>query len=162
MARRIEIKVPHLPATRTLFTVTDTPIGAGKNVTNKRRADVELVQFFLAQFFAKNPKLFRQLPPTKSGRFLIDGNCGAQTKAGIWVFQTDASRRGNGIYPDGVVDVPSTFLTPSGRSSYTILALNDWFIDNGTGAEHFSKLENHPDLARATALRTELSAKAAA
>jgi hypothetical protein len=157
MARRIEIKVPHLPAIKTLFTVNDTPIGTGKSVTNKRRADVELVQFF-----AKNPKLFRQLPPTRSGRFLIDGDCGAQTKAGIWVFQTDESKRNSAIYPDGVVDAPSSFLTPSGsKHSYTILALNDWFLDNGTGTEHFSNLENHPDLA-GTALRTELTAKAAA
>jgi hypothetical protein len=54
------------------------------------------------------------------------------------------------------------FLTPSGtQHSYTILALNDWFLDNGTGTEHFSNLENHPDLA-GTALQTELRAKAAA
>jgi hypothetical protein len=47
---------------------------------------------------------------------------------------------------------------PSGRCTYTILLLNDWFLDNGTGTEHFSKLENHPDLRGATALRAELGA----
>ena len=156
MARRIEIKVPHLPATKTLYTVNDTPIGTGKKLNNQRTADVQLVQFFLSQFYAKHPELFRQLAPTKNGRFLIDGDCGAQTKSGIWVYQTWEQKRGKQIHPDGVIDPPNAYVSPSGRNTYTILLLNEWFLDNGTGTEHFSKLENHPDLRGATALRAEL------
>jgi hypothetical protein len=156
MARRIEFKVPHFEAVKSLYYVTDTRIGTGKNVTNTRKADVQLVQFFLSQFYAGNPDLYRQLPPTKSGKFLIDGDCGAQTKAGIWVFQTWAQKNRYPIYPDGVIDPATQYASPSGRYSYAIIVLNDWWMENGTGREHITKLENHPDLRGATELRADL------
>jgi hypothetical protein len=155
MARRIEIKNPNLPAIKTLYTVNDTPIGTGKNVTNTRAADVQLVQFFLSQFFAQNPQLYKQLAPTKSGKFLIDGDCGAQTKSGIWVYQTWEQKRGKPIHPDGVVSPPTQYTSPSGRNTYTILLLNEWYGDN-YGYEYYGKLENHPDLRDAAALRADL------
>jgi hypothetical protein len=147
MARRIRIKVPSLPATSTLFTVTHTPIGDRRGVTNKRTADVQLVQFFLKHFYAANPRLYAQLPKTKNGKFLIDGDCGAQTKSGIWVYQTYEQKRGNGIYPDGVVDPATTYANPNSINAYTILALNTWYIDNTDGANYLD-LENHPDIRR--------------
>jgi hypothetical protein len=157
MARRIEIKVPHQTATSTLYTVNDTQIGDRKGLSNARKADVQLIQFFLKHFFAANPRLFAQLPKTKSGKFLIDGDCGAQTKSGIWVYQTYEQRRGNGIYPDGVVDPATSYANPKSIHAYTILALNDWYGDN-VGFEFFNHLENHPDIRRdAPELRKELA-----
>lgn len=157
MARRIRIKVPDLTATSSLFTVNDTQIGDRKGLSNSRKADVQLIQFFLKHFYAANPRLFAQLPKTKSGAFLIDGDCGAQTKTGIWVYQTFEQKRGNGIFPDGVVDPTSTFANPRSIHAFTILALNSFYIDNTDGA-NFSDLENHPDIRRdAPELRKELA-----
>jgi hypothetical protein len=156
MARRIRIKVPHLPATSSLYTVNDTQIGDRKGLENSRRADVELIQFFLKHFYAANPRLFAQLPKSRSGKFLIDGDCGPQTKSGIWVYQTYEQKRGNRIYPDGVVDPASSYANPNSIHAYTILALNDWFGEN-VGYEFFDKLEDHPDVKlSALALRSEL------
>src|SRR5262245_32429757 len=119
MARRVFVPF--------LVTVNDTPIGSRSGVGNKAKADVQLIQFFLSQFYAANPKLFKQLPPTKSRRFLIDGDCGPQTKSGIWVYQTYESRRGTAIHPDGVVDPADSSTTSGDSRSATILALNDWY-----------------------------------
>ena len=159
MARRIRIKIPHLPATSSVYTVNDTQIGDRKGLSNARKADVQLIQFFLKQFFARNPRLFAQLPRTKSGKFLIDGDCGAQTRSGIWVYQTYEQKRGNGVYPDGVVDPATSYANPNSIHSYTILLLNDWFAQNvDVDFTYYGSLENHPDIRRdAPELRKELA-----
>jgi hypothetical protein len=156
MAKRVEFKVPHLAAVKSLYYTPETPVGTRKNITNKKKADVQLVQFFLSQFYTGNPDLYRKLPPTKSGKFLIDGDCGPQTKQGIWVFQTWAQKNRYPIYPDGAIDPATQYASPTGRYSYSIIILNDWWVENGTGREYLLTLENHPDLRGATELRADL------
>lgn len=126
-----------------VFTLNDTPIGKGQ--TNRKRSDVQLVQFFLHQFYLKNPALFAQLPPTKNkvGVIKIDGVYGRQTEAGILVFQKDVQKRGSTIKADGVVNVANNVRSPSGNQ-FTIMFLNLFFMSRGEGKEHHGKLENHP------------------
>lgn len=150
MARRVFVPF--------LVTVNDTQIGDRRGLSNSRRADVQLIQFFLSQFFAANPKLFKQLPPTKSGRFLIDGDCGPQTKNGIWVFQTYEHRRGTAIHPDGVVDPATPSTTENDPRSATILALNQWYFQNGGAKFFYARIQEHPDVRKfAPELRAELA-----
>jgi hypothetical protein len=151
MARRVFVPF--------LVTVNDTPIGSRSGVSNQKKADVQLIQFLLSQFFAAHPKLFKQLAPSKSGRFLIDGDCGPQTKSGIWVYQTYESRRGTAIHPDGVVDPASASTTTGDARSATILALNDWYFQNGD-PKFYARLQDHPDVKKfAPELRAELGGK---
>lgn len=137
------------------FTVNETSVGKGGN--NTRRADVQLVQFFLKQFFAKNPELFKRLPVNHTGGFAIDGICGGQTNTGILLFQQKMHAEKWAIGIDGLVDVPKGLTSSISRRHYTICWLNKWFKDNGEGTEHYETLENHPDIkASAPELRTEL------
>ena len=126
-----------------VFTLNETPIGRGQ--TNRKRSDVQLVQFFLHQFYLKNPALFAQLPPTKSkvGVIKIDGEYGKQTEAGILVFQKDVQKRGSRIKVDGIVNVANGVRSTSGNQ-FTIMFLNLFFMTLGDGKEHHGKLENHP------------------
>lgn len=126
-----------------VFTLNETAIGRGQ--TNRKRSDVQLIQFFLHQFFLKNPSLFAQLPPTRNkvGVIKIDGEYGKQTEAGILVFQQDVQKRGSRIKVDGVVNIATNTRSTSGNQ-FTIIFMNFFFMTLGDGKEHHGKLENHP------------------
>jgi hypothetical protein len=142
------------------ITINDISVGLGGN--NYRRADVQLVQFFLKQFYDKHPEIFYKLPRSSANRFMIDGICGGQTTSGIRYFQ-DYQRNGGGGQPlavDGLVDVcnKDSPISTISRTLYTILSLNDWFQKYGDGREHNANLERHPDIIRyAPELRMELA-----
>lgn len=136
-------------------------ISVGMNGHNKRRSDVQLIQFFLRQFYIKHPQLFKALPPIKNpdGFVKIDGDAGGQTKTGVKVFQNYERSKGFLIATDGLVDVPRGAVSSISGTVYTILALNAWFNFFGEGKEHSGHLENHPDIISfAPELRTELMA----
>lgn len=126
-----------------VFALNETTVG--KNGQNRRRSDIQLVQFFLHQFFLKNPDLFRKLPPTKKRNsvIVIDGEFGKQTAAGIVVFQQDAARRGIKVKPDGLVNVATGNKSAAGNN-FTIMLMNFFFVEFGEGKEHHGNLQNHP------------------
>lgn len=140
------------------ITINDISIGLGGN--NYRRADVQLVQFFLKQFYDKHPEIFSKLPRSSAGRFVIDGICGGQTTSGIRQFQKSQRDNGALIAVDGLVDVCSSDSPVSSisRTVYTILHLNGWFQKFGEGREHCANLEKHPDILEyAPELQAELA-----
>lgn len=154
MAKKIILTSPN--GTSAFYTVNETSVGKGGN--NSRRADIQLVQFFLKQFYAKNPELFKRLPGSYTGRFAIDGICGGQTQTGILLFQQKMRGEGNAIGIDGLVDAPKGWRASITKMNYTIQWLNKWFKENGEGTEHYETLENHPDIvAGAPELKAELS-----
>lgn len=140
------------------LTLNDISVGLKGN--NYRRADVQLVQFFLKQYYDKHPDRFRKLPRSSANRFMIDGICGGQTTSGIWHFQQFQRNGGVSIAVDGLVDVcnnDSPYSTIS-QTRYTILHLNRWFLKFGDGREHNANLERHPDIIRyAPELQAELA-----
>lgn len=142
------------------ITTNDISVGLGGN--NYRRSDVQLVQFFLKQFYDKHPEIFGKLPKSSANKFMIDGICGSQTTSGIRYFQHYQKEGNMSIAADGLVDVcnnQSPFSTIS-HTVYTILHLNGWFQKNGEGREHNAHLETHPDIVRyAPELRAELAAQ---
>jgi hypothetical protein len=125
------------------LTLNETAVG--KNGNNRRKSDIQLVQFFLHQFFLKNPELFRKLPPTKRKQsvIIIDGQFGKQTEAGIKVFQEELVRLGVPVKTDGLVSV-MTGRRSSRGNPFTINFLNSFFKTFGEGNEFSNNLENHP------------------
>ncbi len=141
-----------------VFTLNETTVG--KNGNNQRRSDVQLVQFFLRQFYMKHPDLFVLLPKTRipSNFIIIDGKNGKQTEEGIKLFQTFQRNSGVPVIIDGKVSVPNADTTPT-NDFFTILVLNGFFRRFGEGKEHHGNLENHPDvIAFAPELLGELTA----
>ena len=125
------------------ITLNETPVG--KNVDNRKKSDVQLVQFFLHQFFLKKPELFRKLPPTKRRQqvIVIDGAFGKQTAAGITVFQEELKQLGVPIKADGLVSVMTGTRSARGNP-FTISFLNSFFTTFGNDKEFKNNLENHP------------------
>lgn len=139
-------------------TLNEITVGKGGN--NSKRSDVQLVQFFLRQFYKNHPELFKLLPKTKSkSNFIsIDGINGPQTEAGILLFQKSRAEKGNPIKADGLVSVANSLESPTTNTIYTIHLLNAYFRFFGDGKEHIRNLENHPDIkAFAPELQAELS-----
>ncbi len=143
-----------------IHTINETIVGRG-NGNNKRLADVQLVQFFLRQFYKQHPELFRRLPKTRTGngQIKIDGIFGGQTETGILLFQRFQNAFGARILSeDGIVNVASTEISKISRTLYTILALNEHFRRFGDGKELHNQLEKHPDIiGSAPELLSELS-----
>ena len=163
MAQKVAISLSTSLANRNAvvqqFAINDTPIGQDK--PNKRRADVQLIQFFLFYYYKDNPQLFRTLPQTPSGRnyISIDGVCGPQTRQGIWLFQKNLSRLGSSIQVDGVVQVAKSLAGPVHNIMYTIWWLNKWFLSSDSGRGYEMNLESHPLIANlAPDLYAELKA----
>lgn len=142
-----------------VFSINETIIGNGGN--NRRLADVQLIQFFLRQFFLVEFQLFKKLPKDRfnTGVITIDGKFGPQTGAGIFEFQKFVQRSGRPIKVDGLVNVATAENSAITNTTYTILFLNKFFQDKGDLPEFHGNLENHPDiLALAPELQAELSA----
>ncbi len=145
------------------FVLNETIIGKGGD--NRKFSDVQLIQFFLRQFFIPRPQLFAKLPKprrTATPVLTIDGKFGPQTATGIVEFQKFVRDAGQGtIKVDGLVNVATGFRSSISKTIYTIMHLNLFFFnDNNNGDPNFSKkIENHPDIiAFAPELRAELIA----
>lgn len=138
--------------------LNETVVGVGGT---SRRSDIQLVQFFLRQFFLKQPELFRKLPKSRknaSALVTIDGKFGPQTAAGIVEFQKAVRARGNPIHVDGIVNVAHSVNSSITNTQYTILFLNLFFSKFIATPEAVLDVENHPDvMAFAPELRSELS-----
>lgn len=134
MARRRFVKTLS-SLNETIYTV-DTPIGARQN--NRRLADVELVQFFLKQFF-DDPIHKADTPPTRKGikKILIDGIVGSQTIKAITYFQKYQFNR----VIDGIVSVPIINASFVGTRMETMWKLNHWFANNSPLKDSFPNLE---------------------
>lgn len=158
MARKEDMSNERSPTPLGVFTLNDTRIG--RYGDNKKRSDIQLIQFFLRQFYRRHHDLFVQLPQTKSKAavVVIDGKYGKQTEQGILLFQKQRTERGARIKVDGLVSVAHSSVSPISKTLYTICEMNHWFKDFGDGKEHHGKLENHPDIiAHAPELHAELS-----
>jgi len=129
-----------------VFTLNETSVGKGGN--NRKRSDIQLIQFFLKQFYDQNPALFALLPPTKKRHsvVVIDGVYGSQTEAAILLFQKDVKARGSSVKVDGLVDVATGLRSVNSKTQFTIMFLNFFFMTRGEGKEHHGKLENHPEV----------------
>ncbi len=142
-----------------VFTINETSVGIGGN--NRKRSDVQLIQFFLMHFYFEHPELFAFVPKNRRGAPLItiDGICGRQTELGIFHYQNYVARDGFPITVDGLVSVARGVASPISGEFYTIHNINNWFRLHGSGKEFHGKLENHPELIRfAPELRSELAA----
>ncbi len=143
MARH-EIVATSVAGGRT-FWINETKVG--QNQFGGKKSDVELVQFFLKQFFLQHPELFKKLPKTRTNAsfILIDGVVGDQTIEGIRSFQTFQKGGDPKQVADGVVSVPPfghTGILHAGM--HTILKLNLW-IGAKTNIDT-SHLERHLDI----------------
>lgn len=139
-----------------IFTLNETSIGANGN--NRKRTDVQLVQFFLRQFYKAHPELFKLLPKTSAGdgTIKIDGICGGQTSKGIYYFQKHMKQAGVSIMVDGKVDVALGTSSSISNTIYTIHHLNGWFQK---WADATGNVEKHPDCIKfAPELQAELCA----
>lgn len=137
-----------------VFTLNEITVGAYGN--NRKRSDVQLIQFFLQQFFFNHIELFDVVPRTKNGApvIKIDGVCGPQTIAAIRTFQKNRE-----VPADGLVSVVNRFINLQ-HQHYTILLLNNYFRLHGNGKEFHGQLEKHPNVIDfAPELQAELSAK---
>ena len=143
-----------------VFSINETSVGIGGN--NRKRTDVQLIQFFLMQFYFEHEEMFDgRVPKTKQGSPIIkiDGICGRQTEMGIWHHQQYITRSGFPIRVDGLVSVARAVVSPFGGEVYTIHSLNNWFRLNANGKEFHGKLEDHPNIIQfAPELRSELAA----
>jgi hypothetical protein len=148
MAQRVVINMSGNVAQVEHFTMNNSDIG--ENRTNRNKADVELIQFFLWEFYSRNGHLFSLLPRvSRTPGIEIDGICGRQTKSGIYNFQKHHRLLGNPIRTDGVVDVTKNLHTSGNPAIYTIWWLNKWFFANGTGTiSEKEDLRTHPVVAR--------------
>lgn len=166
MARKVMVALPPVgPGPQPIGgppVINETSVGAGGN--NKRRSDVQLVQFFLRQFYKKHPELFKKLPKTKNpdGFVKIDGSVGPQTQSAITNFQIFQRNKGAIVATDGLVNVPKGAVSSISGTIYTIVALNSLY--NFNEAENnggfVTKIEDHPDLVTfAPELRSELIAQ---
>ena len=142
-----------------VFTINETSVGIGGN--NRKRSDVQLIQFFLMHFYFEHPELFALLPRTStgSGFVKIDGICGKQTQMCIWHYQNYVARDGFPTKVDGLVSVARAVGSPITGEIFTIHNINNWFRLHGSGKEFHGKLENHPNIIQfAPELRSELAA----
>lgn len=141
-----------------VFTLNETSVGTNGN--NRKRSDVQLVQFFLMHFYFEHPELFALLPKTSTGGSIIkvDGICGRQTQMGIWHYQNYVARDGFPIIVDGLVSVARGVTSPISGEIYTIHNINNWFRLHGSGKEFHGSLENHPNVKQlAPELQAELA-----
>lgn len=147
MAQKVSIAMPDNVVMQR-FTMNSTDIG--ENQLNRNKVDVELIQFFLWEFYSVNTPLFSLLPVvSRTPGIEIDGICGRQTKSGIYNFQKYYRLRGNPILADGVVDVTKNLRTSGNPAIYTIWRLNEWFFANGTGTlSEKEDLLTHPVVRR--------------
>jgi hypothetical protein len=131
--------------------LNETSVGQGGD--NRRRSDIQLVQFFLDQFYIENQQLFRLLPQTRPVAVSIDfdGKVGRQTIEGIRLFQRNWCPSSPIMIADGKVSVPSTsyFGVPGTTTLvYTIFFMNVWFFSisesAGGNAQWKGNLRNHP------------------
>jgi hypothetical protein len=143
-----------------VFTLNETSVGRAGN--NRKRSDVQLVQFFLQQFYFEHREMFDgRVPRTKNGvpEIKIDGICGRQTELGILNFQKYHSGDGVPIIVDGLVNISRTFSSEITGMPYTIGFLNNWFRRFGNGNQFHGNLENHPVIIQfAPELQAELAA----
>ena len=142
-----------------VFTLNDTSVG--RYGENKKKTDIQLVQFFLRQFYKRHREIFVHLPQTRSGdgMIAIDGKYGRQTELGILHFQKYIQKHGIGIKADALVSAAHSLRGPQTDNIYTIHRLNTFFRTHGEYKEHHGKLEGHPDIiALAPELRAELLA----
>ena len=146
-----------------IFILNETSVGAGGD--NRKRSDVQLIQFFLRHFFIPRPGLFAKLPkPRKTAPpvVAIDGNFGPQTAAGIIEFQKfmrDSAKLPTRV--DGIVDVATGFVSKISRTHYTIHSFNVFFFNENSAnnPDILNNLEKHPDIvAFAPELQAELAA----
>jgi hypothetical protein len=154
----IELKLFETPSgqTRRMYE-NRVPVGArqGDNTTNTDLASNQLVQFFLRVFYRHNQGLLRQLPPTRSGDgFLLDGDVGAQTIAGIKLFQFHVRNRGIPLIVDSRVSVADGILIPGTEHRWTIHALNSIYIS--LEKDHDKLFENAEIRSKAPQLTKEL------
>ncbi len=141
-----------------VFTLNETTVGKGGY--NRKRSDVQLIQFFLRRFYTHHPELFVLLPKTKTGAnfIIIDGSYGGQTEKGILLFQKNRKSDEPLIATDGLVNVAHSVMSSISNTHYTIHFLNGWFMRHAEGREHHGSLENHWDLlAYAPELHYELA-----
>lgn len=163
MAKKVFMEVPPSAGNasrRHFFTINETKVGV--NGDNKKRSDIQLVQFFLKKFYRRHPELFRLLPKASKspGEFAIDGIVGDQTIVGIRFFQEHESRGGSGLVKDGLVSVAPSFESQISHKRFTIILLNLWFEQHSGEAQFLTNLELHPDVIRfAPELQAELSTK---
>lgn len=139
-----------------IFTFNETSVGMNGN--NRKRTDVQLIQFFLRQFYKAHPELFVLLPKTSKGgsMILIDGFYGGQTGKGIWYFQKHHKNKGFSIQVDGLVNVGKEAESSISQTVYTINYLNSWFMK---WSDPTGNVEKHPDcIAYAPELQAELCA----
>ena len=137
--------------------LTVNTITVGKNGNNTRRADVQLVQFFLKKFYEHSAPA-RQMSGIKEIK--IDGIAGNKTIAGIYWFQKYRSMNGSYLKVDSLVSIMTNFTGGSAitGTAYTIADLNIYFRNYGEGKEHSEHLENHPDIIQyAPELKSELA-----
>ena len=120
-----------------------TPVGSGAD--NKNLADVQLVRFFLREFFLHHPDLFKLVPKlTKdTGTIAIDGKVGGQTIKAIEMFQRHYPRF---LILDGRVSVAVSKYVPetNNEKGFTIVALNQWFFGRNGNARWNGRLRQHP------------------
>lgn len=137
-----------------VFVVNETSVG--KDGQNSKRSDVQLVQFFLGDFFIIYPGLAAGLPTAKDKRrpVALDGKYGQQTEKAILIFQQWAQAQGKTVKADGLVSVPRGVTSPISQNSYTILLLNAWFQKHGKDKADHGELETNLAI---TALAPELS-----
>jgi hypothetical protein len=156
MAHLVFDQAGDLPVT---YYLNDTSVGAGGN--NRDRADVQLVQFFLRQFYLSHPDLFVGLPQTKIPGVSvdIDGKVGGQTIEGIRAFQNYKKNIGNPMFVDGRVSIALGRMIQGTGNIYTIYSLNDdFFFLKDTYNQWMGKLHIHPDIvAKAPELQAELA-----
>lgn len=137
-----------------IFTLNETTVGMGGS--NYKRSDVQLVQFFLRQFYKAHPELFVLLPKTSKGgsTISIDGYYGGQTGKGIYYFQKHLKNNGSTVKVDGLVDIARGTVSSISNTIYTIHYLNGWFQK---WVDESGNVEKHPDCIKyAPELQAEL------
>src|SRR5262245_18659567 len=101
------------------YYTNETSVGSGGD--NRRRSDIQLVQFFLYHFSLGHPELFKQLPKPGSGSATvdIDGAVGRQTVAAIRSFQTYENSANQPAVIDGKVSVSRGEYIPGTHTFFT-------------------------------------------
>jgi hypothetical protein len=127
------------------------PVGSPKrpgDTTNSNQACIQLVQFFLRDFFKTHPTLARRLPGPP-GRFLIDGKAGPQTITGIGLFQQHCRTtqvESVKVLNDARVSVPLGKFVPGTGFHWTIHALNLFFAAQKKNEATFKALHLNPEI----------------
>jgi hypothetical protein len=156
------LQITTVDGTDFYYYMNETSVGQGGQ--NKRRSDIQLVQFFLNQFYIGHPELFKLLPSTGSGAASvdIDGQVGLQTIEGIRQFQINRNVADRPAVVDGKVSVAQGDVIPGTNTEYTIHRLNLWFFtapgNRESNAQWKGNLHSHPAIAGASELQAELAA----